>query len=109
MRTMGVREFRAGFSAGAYSEVIKVTARGGTWVGTFYPPNEEFPANITTPQVHALEKEVRHLKEELAKRPTSAHGVGHEANADAMIVVADSQYGQRFNTRPFTPVPKKGH
>lgn len=59
-------------------------------------------------RVRELEEEVRHLKEELAKRPTSAHGVGHGANADAMIVVADAQYGQRFNTRPFTPVPKKG-
>lgn len=59
-------------------------------------------------RIAELEEEVRHLKEELAKRPSSAHGVGHGANADAMIVVADSQYGQRFNTRPFTPVPKKG-
>jgi hypothetical protein len=52
-------------------------------------------------KIAALEEEVRHLKAELAKRTTNAlAGVG----IDAAFV---PDYDVRFNTRPFTPVPKR--
>lgn len=49
-------------------------------------------------RVTELEAEVRHLKAELAKR------ADHEARRDAETIAA---YHDRFNTRPFTPVPKR--
>jgi uncharacterized small protein (DUF1192 family) len=39
-------------------------------------------------RIEELQEEVRHLKAELAKRPSQL------------------VYSERFNTRPFTPVPK---
>ena len=46
-------------------------------------------ADAQTTRITELEEEVRHLKAELAKRSFSIPG-------------------DRFNTRPFTPVPKSG-
>ena len=46
-----------------------------------------------------LEEEVRHLKAELAKRPV--------ASLDRTPRPAPSGPPPGFNTRPFTPVPKK--
>ena len=46
-----------------------------------------------------LEEEVRHLKAELAKRPTTLTAREYEPGSTVAI-------GERFNSRPFTPVPK---
>jgi hypothetical protein len=54
-------------------------------------------------RIRELEEEVRHLKAELAKRPVDVRQDpewGH-------LVDTDRQPTERFNTRPFTPVPKK--
>jgi hypothetical protein len=48
-------------------------------------------------RITELEEEVRHLKEELAKRPDFVR--------DLQKAYADEQ--RRFNSRPFTPVPKR--
>jgi hypothetical protein len=59
-------------------------------------------------RVKDLEEEVRHLKAELAKRAhepigrvTAVRNVIGPSGRGLMIE------GERFNTRPFTPVPKK--
>ncbi len=55
-------------------------------------------------RIAELEEEIRHLKAELAKRP------GHQASgvtypmAEKPIDIGPQL--ERFNTRPFTPVPK---
>ena len=50
----------------------------------------------------ALLEEVRHLKEELAKRPLTTQAQANRIAEDLALG------GNAFNTRPFTPVPKKG-
>ena len=52
-------------------------------------------------RIAALEEEVRHLKSELAKRPTPMQPVGE------MRPVVAEQIGHAFNSRPFTPVPRR--
>lgn len=62
----------------------------------------------------AANDEIRHLKEELAKR--SSDGWSESAERAGMSVPqlkakvreADT-YARGFNSKPFTPVPKKGH
>lgn len=55
--------------------------------------------DILTAENARLTEEVRHLKEELAKRPLSCPVItGHMESAHPT---------HAFNTRPFTPVPRK--
>ena len=54
-------------------------------------------------RITELEAEVKHLKAELAKRQESMFGVRTEMPRTAQ----DFHHGS-FNSRPFTPAPKKG-
>lgn len=56
-------------------------------------------AHVAQERIAELEAEVLHLKAELAKRPTA----GKYDPAALKTLYAE----ERFNTRPFTPVPKR--
>lgn len=93
---------------------IKVT---GVWandetseplnMGPSWRPSGDLFAALA--KVGELEEEVRHLKEELAKRPTMNVEEGvvtlprTPRKGDRITIITPG-----FSTRPFTPVPKKG-
>ena len=74
------------------------------------PIVSDIPAELTRrdDRIAELEAEVKHLKAELAKRPTAA------AYAERMQTLHDEAAEKwqsaraGFNSRPFTPAPKKG-
>lgn len=82
MKTMGIREFRAALST-SLSEPIQVLGHGAE-VGVYYPLKDDSIAQ----ELAALQEEVGRLKRELAARTNVPTFPG-------------------FNTRPFTPAPKK--
>jgi hypothetical protein len=55
-------------------------------------------------RIAELEEEVRHLKAELAKRPTPPT---YTTEITTGVTSREQAAQDRFNTRPFTPVPKK--
>ena len=59
-------------------------------------------------RIAELEAEVKHLKEELAKRPVVEEPITMP-NGDAGHQWRRAPYSEPgFNSRPFTPAPKKG-
>jgi len=69
---------------------------------------EGYDAGVAAKRIAELEAEVKHLKAELAKRDTpQARTITRNGYAMRSVgpgaVVSD-----RFNSRPFTPAPKKG-
>lgn len=101
-------EFRKRYAS--LTEPTAVTVNGhtiGVWTpGIPWKMVMQGIAEATKPGVD-LEEEVRHLKAELAKRPHEPIGrvtaVRDVIGPSGRGLVVEAE---RFNTRPFTPVPK---
>jgi len=59
-------------------------------------------------RITELEAEVKHLKAELAKRPTGGLFMPLEVEAEFKAIQDRMKRPGQFNSRPFTPAPKKG-
>lgn len=84
-RAAYMREYRA-----------RQKAREGILIGDLIGTDADLDA--ANERIRELEEEIRHLKAELAKRPLRTHTGHRDGNPGAA--------SDRFNTRPFTPVPK---
>lgn len=91
-RYRAVRKVMAQVAAQTPDQALDEARRFATDYATLY--------NDTARERDALIEEVRHLKEELAKRPLT--------KASAVLPYTNDQLAEPpYNSRPFTPVPKK--
>ena len=86
-------EFRKTFAS--LTKPVAVTANGHV-IGAWHP-------GVIDPSLQDLTDEVKHLKAELAKRPIPPY-----TEVERLSGSLYNDPTERFNSRPFTPAPKKG-